>query len=156
MSVNKFIGKGNLGQDPDLRYLPDGREVVNFSMACNERWKDKQAGQIKESTEWVRVVAFGGRAKTIAEHFKKGSEIYIEGKLRTRKYEKNGVDHYATEIVMDEFDFCGGRQSGNGDQKAQQQASAYDRQTAPAYGENPPVSAYQGVAGDEFNDDIHF
>lgn len=158
MSVNKCIFKGNLGQDPDLRFMPNGREVCNISIACGERWKDKNTGKIHEQTEWIRAVAFGGLAKVIAEHFKKGSEIYIEGKMRTRKYQdKDGSDRYSTEIVADTFDFCGGRSSGNGDQKAQQQSAAYDLQSAPAYGDNPPASAYEGaMGGDQFDDDIPF
>lgn len=159
MSVNKAIIKGNLGQDPDLRFMPNGREVVNFSVACGERWKDKTTGEIKEQTEWLRIVAFGGLAKVLAEHFKKGDQIYLEGKIRTRKYQdKDGSDRYSTEIVADTFDFCGSRSGGdNGDQRAQQQAAAYDRQSAPSYGDNPPASAYEGAMGSEqFDDDIPF
>lgn len=157
MSVNKAIIKGNLGQDPDLRFMPNGREVVNLSVACGERWKDKATGEIKEQTEWLRIVAFGGLAKVLAEHFKKGDQIYLEGKIRTRKYQdKDGSDRYSTEIVADTFDFCGSRSGGNGDQKAQQQSAAYDLQSAPA-NNNPPPSAYENaMGGDQFDDDIPF
>jgi single-strand DNA-binding protein len=129
MALNLMQCMGNLGQDPDIRYLPDSRAVVNISIACTDRYKDKQTGEVKENTEWIRAVAFGRRAEVIGEHFKKGSQIYISGKMRTREYEKDGVKHWATEIVIDNFEFCGQRSGGN-DAKAQQQASAYGQQSA--------------------------
>ncbi len=139
---------GNLGQDVDLRFMPDGRAVANLSVACSERYKDKSTGETKESTEWIRAVVFGKRAEVIAEYFKKGSQIHIQGKLRTRKYEKNGVDTYATEIVVNEFQFCG-QKSGGGDEKAKQQSAAYGQQQgAPSHQEKPPVSSYD----DQYND----
>ena len=157
MSINLCQFIGNLGQDPDLRYMPDGRAVVNLSIACSERWKDKQTGETKESTEWIRAVCFGKRAQVIAEHFKKGSQIYVSGKMRTRQYEQDGIKRYSTEIVVEEFQFCGNR-SGNGDTKAQQQAAAYDRSPVPKGVDNPSVSAYSGDAGsyDDFDDQIPF
>lgn len=157
MSVNKCTFMGNLGADPDIRYMSDGRAVANLSIACGERWKDKTTDEIKEHTEWIRAVVFGKRAEVIAEHFKKGSQIYIEGKMRTRKWQdNNGKDNWTTEIVVDAFEFCGQR-SGGGDAKAQQQAAAYDRgapaQSGSAHGQGnmPPPPDY-----DNFDDDIPF
>lgn len=147
MSVNKVFLKGRLGADVDLRVLPDGRAVSNSNLATSERWKDKATGEVKENTEWHRVVAFNKLAEIFGKHFTKGDEVYIEGKLRTRKWQdKEGVDRYTTEIVADTFDFCGSKSSGSGDAKAQQQADAYA----------PPVSAYEGARGDDFDDDIPF
>lgn len=161
MSVNKAIIKGRLGADVDLRFMQDNRGVANFNVACGERWKDKQTGEVKEHTEWMRVVAFGKLAEVLAKHFSKGSEIYIEGKIRTRKWQgQDGQDRYSTEIVADTFDFCGSSQSGSGDARAQQQAAAYGQSSgAPASDPNsPPTSAYAGMApaGDDFDDDIPF
>lgn len=151
MAVNKCIFIGNMGADPALTYLPDGRGVVNFSIACGERWKDKN-GEVQERTEWIRCVGFGRRAEVISEYFSKGSQIYIEGKMRTREYEKDGVKHWATEIVIDNFEFCGQR-SGGSDAKAQQQAAAYGQQSA-----QQPVGANssQPANYNDFDDDIPF
>ena len=154
MSINQCIFLGNLGSDPDLKFLPDGREVVNISVACTEKWKDKNDGQIKEHTEWIRAVCFGKRAKAIADYFKKGSQIHITTKSRTRKYQKDGIDHWTTEYVISHFHFCGNKQSVNGDARAQQQAQAYQPASGkPAQPETPPMPAYDG--GD-FDDDMPF
>jgi single-strand DNA-binding protein len=118
---------GNLGGDVEIKALPDGTSVGNFSIACGEKWKDKATGEIKEKTEWVRVVVFGRRAEVISEHFKKGSQIYVSGKLRTREWEKDGAKHYMTEVVADNFQFCGQR-SDTGSVKVSQQAAAYQPQ----------------------------
>jgi single-strand DNA-binding protein len=149
MALNLMQCMGNLGQDPDIRYLPDGRAVANLSIACGERWKDKESGEIKENTEWIRAVAFGRRAEVIGEYFKKGSQIYISGKMRTREYEKDGVKHWATEIVIDNFEFCGQRSGGN-DAKAQQQAAAYGQQSA-----QQPAAAHDNYDA-PYDDDIMF
>jgi single-strand DNA-binding protein len=134
---------GNLGADPDKKILPDGTVLVNFSIACSEKWKDKATGELKESTEWVRAVVFGRRAEVIAEHFKKGNQIYVQGKMRTRSYEKDGVKHYATEILVNEFQFCGQRSGGQNDERAGQQAAAYGHSAMP----DPSM---------DFDDDIPF
>ncbi len=156
MALNLCQFMGNLGQDPDLRFLPDGRAVANISIACGKKWKDKQTGEIKEHTEWIRAVIFGKRAEVVADHFKKGSQIYISGEQRTRSYEKDGIKHYATEIVAHEFQFCGQRVDGSGDIKANQQASAYDQQGAT----NNQSGASQRQSSppdyDDFDDDIPF
>jgi single-strand DNA-binding protein len=112
-SVNKVILIGNLGRDPETRYLPDGRAVTNISIATTDTWKDKASGEKKEATEWHRIAFFGRLAEIAGEYLKKGSQVYIEGKLRTRKYEKDGQDHYSTEIIADEMRMLGSR-SGMG------------------------------------------
>lgn len=133
MSLNLVQFMGNLGADVAVKFLPDGTAVGNFSIACGEKWKDKATGQIKENLEWIRVVIFGRRAEVVAEHFKKGAQIYVSGKLRTRQWEKDGVKHYMTEVVADKFEFCGSRSEGGTGQKEQQQADNY--QGAPDYAE---------------------
>lgn len=111
--VNKVTLMGNLGADPDLRYMPDGNPVVNFSLATAEVWKDKDTQEQREKTEWHRCVAFGKQAEVIAKHFHKGSKIYVEGRLQTRKWEdQNGIDRYTTEILVKEFQFVSGNADG--------------------------------------------
>ncbi|MDY0131214.1 MAG: single-stranded DNA-binding protein [Desulforegulaceae bacterium] len=101
--VNKAILLGNLGQDPEMRYTQDGNPVCNFSIATNEAWKDRNTGEKREKTEWHRIVVFRGLAEVCARYLKKGSKVYIEGKIQTRTYEKNGATHYITEIVGNEL-----------------------------------------------------
>ncbi len=113
--VNKVIIVGNLGQDPETRYMPSGSAVTNFTVATNESWKDKQTGEQKERTEWHRVSMFNRLAEVAAEYLRKGSQVYIEGKLRTRKWQgKDGNDRYTTEIIADEMQMLGGRGGGGG------------------------------------------
>jgi single-strand DNA-binding protein len=150
MSLNLVQIMGNLGSNVELRYLPDGRAVGNFSIACGEKWKDKTTGQIQERTEWIRVCVFGRRAEVIAEHFGKGSQIYVSGKMRTRQWEKDGVKHYMTEVVADEFQFCGSRATG--DNKTTQQAATY----APLTQNHAGLPDYSDDPHDNFDDDIPF
>ncbi len=144
--VNKVIIVGNLGGDPDTKYMPSGSAVTNLTVATNESWKDKQTGEQKDRTEWHKVAMFGRLAEIAAEYLRKGSQVYIEGKLRTRKWtDKQGNDRYSTEIVADEMQMLGGRGGGG----------------APAMGGPPPSSAPpQGspgpAGGDDFDDDIPF
>lgn len=113
-SVNKVIIVGNLGRDPEVRTFPSGDMVCNVTIATTDKWKDKQTGEMKEATEWHRVV-FNGRLAEIAnQYLRKGSQVYVEGSLRTRKYQKDGVDHYATEIRADQMQMLGARQDGGG------------------------------------------
>lgn len=99
--INKVILIGNLGQDPELRYMPNGGAVANFSLATSETWRDKQTGEMRENTEWHRVVVFGKLAEIAGEYLRKGSQVYIEGQLRTRSWDdNNGVTRYVTEIVV--------------------------------------------------------
>jgi len=113
--VNKVIIVGNLGQDPETRYMPSGSAVTNFTVATNESWKDKQTGEQKERTEWHRVAMFNRLAEIAAEYLRKGSQVYIEGKLRTRKWQgQDGNDRYTTEIIADEMQMLGGRGGSGG------------------------------------------
>ena len=111
--VNKVIIVGNLGQDPDTRYMPSGAAVTNLRIATSESWKDKQTGEQNERTEWHSVAMFGRLAEIAAEYLRKGSQVYIEGRLRTRKWQdKQGNDRYTTEIVADEMQMLGSRSGG--------------------------------------------
>lgn len=146
-SVNKVILVGNLGRDPETRYMPSGEAVCNFSLATSETWKDKATGERKEATEWHRVVLFGRLAEIAAQYLRKGSAVYIEGSLRTRKYtDKDGVERYSTEIRADTMKMLGGRQDGEG--HPQQRQAAPQRQQAP----QPQYSS----GFDDMTDDIPF
>ncbi|KGD70397.1 single-stranded DNA-binding protein [Tatumella morbirosei] len=116
--VNKVILVGNLGQDPEIRYMPNGGAVANITLATSESWRDKQTGENKEVTEWHRVVLFGKLAEVAGEYLRKGSQVYIEGQLRTRKWQdQGGQDRYTTEVVVNvggTMQMLGGRQGGNG------------------------------------------
>jgi single-strand DNA-binding protein len=112
--VNKVILLGHLGKDPEVRYSQNGSAVANISVATSEQWKDKETGEKKEKTEWHRVCAFGRLAEIIGEYLKKGAQVYIEGKLQTRKWQdKDGNDRYTTEIVAGEMQMLGGRGGEN-------------------------------------------
>ena len=114
-SVNKVILIGNLGKDPETRYLPSGEAVTSFSIATSETWKDKTSGEKKEATEWHRISAFGKLAEICGEYLRKGSPVYIEGSLRTRKWQdKEGQDRYTTEIRADQMRMLGSRGEGGG------------------------------------------
>jgi single-strand DNA-binding protein len=140
--VNKVILVGNLGNDPDTRYMPSGSAVTNLSVATNESWKDKQTGEQKDRTEWHKVAMFGRLAEIAAEYLRKGSQVYIEGRLRTRKWQdQNGNDRWTTEIIADEMQMLGGR-TGAG---------------APAMSDSPPPAAPPPEPSpDDFDDDIPF
>ncbi|MCP3724668.1 single-stranded DNA-binding protein [Paraburkholderia sp. CNPSo 3272] len=112
-SVNKVILVGNLGADPEVRYLPSGDAVANIRLATIDRYKDKASGEFKEMTEWHRVSFFGRLAEIVNEYLKKGSSVYIEGRIRTRKWQaQDGTDRYSTEIVADQMQMLGGRSGG--------------------------------------------
>lgn len=157
-SVNKVILIGHLGRDPESRTFPDGGAVCNMTVATTETWKDKQTGEKKELTEWSRVVASGKLAEICGQYLRKGSLVYIEGSLRTRKYEKDGMDHYATEIRADQMRMLDRRQDGQqGSQGHDQgQAPAPRQQAAP----RPAPAAQQASrpapssAGSGFDDDF--
>jgi single-strand DNA-binding protein len=111
--VNKVILVGNLGKDPETRYMPSGSAVTNLRIATTEAWKDKQSGDLQERTEWHSVAMFGRLAEIAAEYLRKGSQVYVEGKLRTRKWQdKEGKDRYTTEIVADEMQMLGSKGGG--------------------------------------------
>ena len=120
--INKVIVVGNLGQDPETRHMPNGDAVTNISVATSESWKDKQTGEQKERTEWHKVAMFRRLAEIAGEYLRKGSQVYIEGKLRTRKWQdKNGNDRYTTEIIADEMQMLGGKSPGKPQQQQQQE-----------------------------------
>lgn len=114
-SVNKVILVGNLGADPETRYMPSGDAVTNLRLATTDRYKDKQSGEMKEATEWHRVAMFGKLAEIAAQYLRKGSSVYIEGRIRTRKWQdQSGQDKYSTEIVADQMQMLGSRQGSGG------------------------------------------
>lgn len=114
-SVNKVIVVGNLGRDPETRYMPSGDAMTNIAVATTDKWKDKATGEQKEATEWHRIAFFGKLAEIAGQYLKKGSQVYIEGKLRTRKWtDKDGVEKYTTEIIADSMQMLGSRQGMGG------------------------------------------
>jgi single-strand DNA-binding protein len=151
--VNKVILIGNLGNDPETKFLPSGGAVTNVSLATSESWKDKQTGQMQERTEWHRVVFFNKLAEIAGEYLKKGSKVYVEGSLRTRKWQgQDGQDRYTTEIVVSEMQMLDGRGEGGG---AQPRQGGY---SAPAQSGAAPSAAGGGYAAPsgDFDDDIPF
>ncbi|HUX23046.1 MAG TPA: single-stranded DNA-binding protein [Burkholderiales bacterium] len=147
-SVNKVILIGNLGRDPETRFLPSGSAVANISVATTDTWKDKTSGEKKEATEWHRVVFFGRLAEIAGEYLKKGSQVYVEGRLQTRKYEKDGQDHYSTEIIADTMKMLGSRSGmGSGEPR--------DTREVPAAGESRTAKKPAGQFQD-MDDDIPF
>lgn len=163
-SLNKVILIGNLGKDPETRYAPSGDAICNLTIATSEQWKDKATGEKKEATEWHRVVFFGRLAEIAAQYLRKGSQVYIEGRLQTRKWQdKEGQDRYTTEIRGDEMKMLGSRQGAGGDAPMRQADSGgYDappsrpaaapQQPAPSRAQAPAKSSGFG----EFDDDIPF
>lgn len=141
--VNKVILVGNLGQDPEVRFMPNGNAVANISIATSESWKDQQ-GQLQEKTEWHRVVMFRRLAEIAGEYLKKGSQVYLEGKLQTRKWQdQNGQDRYTTEIVADQMQMLGGRQGGGMSQGQSQGGNFQQQSQAPAQ-QQPQYQQYPG------------
>lgn len=137
--VNKVILVGTCGQDPDVRYLPNGNAVTNLSLATSEQWTDKQTGQKVEKTEWHRVVLFGKVAEIAGEWLRKGSQVYIEGKLQTREWEKDGIKRYTTEIVVDmqgTMQLLGGKPQDGAQQNQQQQGQGQQQQRTPNQQQN--------------------
>jgi len=115
-SVNKVIIVGNVGRDPETRYMPSGDAVTNISVATSDRYKDKQTGEMKENTEWHRIAFFGKLAEIAGQYLKKGSQVYVEGRLRTRKWtDQSGQEKYSTEIIADSMQMLGARMAGSGD-----------------------------------------
>ncbi|MCU7959598.1 MAG: single-stranded DNA-binding protein [gamma proteobacterium symbiont of Bathyaustriella thionipta] len=160
--VNKVILVGNLGNDPDMRYMPNGNAVCNISIATSETWKDKQTGEQKEKTEWHRVVMFGKLGEIAGQYLKKGSKVYIEGRLQTRKWQgKDGQDRYTTEIVADNMQMLDSRGGGTADfggasaggAPQQSGGTAQSGGDAPQSGGGMPPSS---GGNDPFDDDIPF
>jgi len=170
--VNKVILIGNLGADPETRFMPSGGAVTNVRLATSETWKDKQSGQMQERTEWHRVVFFNKLGEIAGEYLKKGSKVYIEGSIRTRKWQgQDGQDRYTTEIVANEMQMLDGRGDGGGGQgggyASQGNQGGYQNQNenygggnaAPQQNQNPSPNQNQGGfsgPADDFDDDIPF
>jgi single-strand DNA-binding protein len=153
-SVNKVIIVGNLGRDPETRYMPSGDAVTNITVATTDRYKDKQSGEMKEATEWHRISFFGKLAEISGQYLKKGSQVYVEGSLRTRKYtDKDGVEKYATEIRADTMQMLGSRQGMGGGAEE----GSYSRPAAPV-AQRPAAAAKPAAPSgfDDMDDDIPF
>ncbi|MCD6042593.1 MAG: ssb [Burkholderiales bacterium] len=154
-SVNKVILVGNLGRDPETRYMPDGAALTNVSVATSFQWNDKASGEKKEETEWHRVVFRGKLAEVAGEYLKKGSQVYVEGRLRTRKWQdKEGQERYTTEIVADRMQMLGSR-SGSGEPRGEMRG---DAPPAESRASEPKAAAAKKPAGkfDDMEDDIPF
>jgi single-strand DNA-binding protein len=151
--VNKVILVGNVGKDPETRYMPSGQAVTNLTLATNESWKDKTTGETQERTEWHKVAMFGRLAEIAAEYLRKGSQVYIEGKIRTRKWQDktDGKDRYTTEIIADEMQMLGSKGGGMG---AGAPASRESSSGPSARAVNDGDSG--GSPSGEFDDDIPF
>lgn len=154
-SVNKVIIVGNLGRDPEVRYTPNGDSIANVTIATTDTWKDKATGEKKEATEWHRVVFFGKLAEIAGQYLKKGRQVYVEGALRTRKWQdKEGQERYTTEIVANEMKMLGSRE-GMSDAPPRDNAGGA---AAGSGGGNRPAAAPQPAGGsfNDFEDDIPF
>jgi len=153
--INKAIIIGNLGRDPETRYSANGNAVTNVTVATNESWKDRQSGEMQERTEWHKVVFFGRLAEIAAEYLRKGSTVYIEGRLQTRKWQgQDGQDRYTTEIVASEMQMLGGRGgavAGSADASPER-----DRPTGGPTGGKQPAAAPNAAPSGDFDDDIPF
>ena len=168
-SVNKVIVLGNLGRDPEVRYTPNGSAVCNLRIATTRNWKNKESGEKMEETEWHSVVLYDRQAEIAGEYLKKGRSVYIEGRLKTRKWQdKEGLDRYTTEIVGDSMQLLGGRDAGSGgggdeegggggysERSAPQQRSAPASRPAPAAGRAAPQKP-ASTGCDNMDDDIPF
>ncbi|MDY0330609.1 MAG: single-stranded DNA-binding protein [Thiomonas sp.] len=155
-SVNKVILVGNLGRDPETRFAPSGAAICNVSIATTRNWKDKTSGEKREETEWHRVVFYDRLAEIAGEYLKKGRPVYVEGRLKTRKWtDKDGVEKYTTEIIAEDMQLLGGREGG-----AEGEAYSRSREAAPgrAAPSRTPAAAESKPAGDfsDMDDDIPF
>ena len=151
-SVNKVILVGNLGRDPEIKVFPSGDQVANVTVATTDKWKDKQSGEPREHTEWHRLVFNGRLAEIAGQYLRKGSQIYVEGSIRTRKWQdQSGQDRYATEVRVDQMQMLGGRQDADSGERQPSRA-------APARSPAPPraPAPSQGSGFDDMDDDIPF
>ncbi|OYY94427.1 MAG: single-stranded DNA-binding protein [Hydrogenophilales bacterium 28-61-23] len=156
-SVNKVILVGNLGKDPETRYMPNGDAVTNITLATTDSWKDKNSGDKREATEWHRVVFFRKLAEIASQYLRKGSQVYIEGSLKTRKWQdKDGQDRYTTEIVADEMKMLGSRQSGATGGMADYDAPPADHEPSSAPRGGKPATASNTGGMSDMDDDIPF
>ena len=148
--VNKVILVGNLGNDPEVRYMPNGNAVANVSLATSETWKDKSTGEQQEKTEWHRVVFFNRLAEIVEQYVKKGTKLYVEGRLQTRSWEQDGVKRYSTEVVANEMQMLDARGGVAQDISGSQIAAAPAAQSSQQQAAAPPQNF------DNFDDDIPF
>jgi single-strand DNA-binding protein len=164
-SVNKVILIGNLGKDPEVRYAPSGSAIANVTIATSRNWKDKTSGERQEETEWHRVVFYDRLAEIAGEYLKKGKSVYIEGRLKTRKWtDKEGVEKYTTEIIAQEMTMLGGREGGGGgmgggdDMGGGEQRAPAPQRSAPAPRSAPASkpAAKSATGFDDMDDDIPF
>lgn len=157
-SINKWIGIGNLGRDPEMKTFPSGDQVANVTMACTDKWKDKQSGEMKEHTEWVRITLNGRLAEIAGQYLRKGSQVYVEGSLRTRKWtDQSGVEKYSTEIRADNLQMLGGRPTESDGSDTGQFSRARSAAPAPAPRPAPPPAQRAAGSGfDDMDDDIPY
>jgi single-strand DNA-binding protein len=160
-SVNKVILVGNLGKDPETRYMPNGDAVTNVTIATSDAWTDKASGEKKEATEWHRVTFYRRLAEVAGEYLKKGSSVYVEGKLRTRKWQdKDGQDRYTTEVIADVMQMLGSRGGGGGSAPMDDGPAAGSRGEGgarePARAAKPAVAKKPAGAFEDMDDDIPF
>jgi single-strand DNA-binding protein len=151
LNLCHFIGR--LGRDPEIKYTPDGKAVANLSIACGQKWKDKNTGEKQEKTEWVKLVAFGKLAEIIGQYCKKGGQIYAAGRLQTRKWQdKDGHDRYTTEVVLDTMQLLGSKRDSQEDDAGHSSAAPADT-TKPT---TRPASTAASAQSGDFDDDIQF
>ena len=167
-SVNKVIVVGNLGKDPEMRSFPNGDQIANITVATTDKWKDKQTGETKEATEWHRITFNGRLAEIVGQYLRKGSQVYVEGSLRTRKWtDKEGVDKYTTEIRADQMQMLGSRQGMGGGGAGQDDGAGHDgggyqspQRSATSAARPParpaPAAAKSPSGFDDMDDDIPF
>ncbi len=161
-SVNKVILIGNLGRDPEVRYAPSGSAIANVTIATSRSWKNKDSGERQEETEWHRVVFYDRLAEIAGEYLKKGKSVYVEGRLKTRKWtDKDGVEKFTTEIIAQEMTMLGGREGGmgggGGDDMGEPRSAPAQRSTPPARSAPAPKPASKSATGfDDMDDDIPF
>ncbi len=157
-SVNKVILVGNLGKDPETRYTPDGGAITNISLATTDTWKDKATGEKKEATEWHRVAFFGKLAEIAGQYLKKGRSVYIEGRIRTRKWQdKEGQDRYSTEIIADQMQMLGSREGmGGADEETSGRSQGSGAGTGGGSAAKPAPAKKPAGGFDDMDDDIPF
>lgn len=157
--INRVILIGNLGGDPEVRYMPNGNAVTNLTLATSDSWKDKQSGQIQERTEWHRVSLFGKIAEIAGQYLVKGSKVYIEGRLQTREWEKDGIKRYTTEVIVDmggTMQMLDGRGDGQGTRPAQSQQNNQQKRPPPQADPHAGSQSSAQPEYDSFDDDIPF
>jgi single-strand DNA-binding protein len=158
-SINKVILIGNLGRDPEVRYTPNGAAICNITLATSRNWKDKATGEKVEETEWHRVVFYDRLAEIAGEYLKKGRPIYVEGRLKTRKWQdKEGADHYTTEVIANEMQMLGSREGMGGGDDAGARSAGRDAggEASPRPASKPAGAPKSSTGFDDMDDDIPF